>query len=387
MMKSTLYDSRAMHWMEQVVRHLRSSTSAHRLLELLHTRTILSRDAVAIGKVLTAIATNVHSDTPLTWSVQRVVRTVSGVTVILVGPRGASPLAVVKMAHTAPAQESLHRRSAALRSLHADARLGKLRTLAQRVLAEGDIDGYAYLVEGIVPGIESAHLLGRPELRCSVQRAAAQIVADFFRLSPTPTVIDQALLSRWVDEPCATIQRAIDQARCMEPALAQHAISRLRSEVRAGLVGRKVTLSWVHGDFSPGNLFVSPDGLIVSGLVDWDAARPDGLAILDLMLFFLGVRRRLQRCELGDVMQALLKGGGWLPEQEALLAEAHVAQLCGEVDQRTLLLLCWMQHVAASLTKSARYMKHPLWLTRNAASVLACLCQSSNSNVVEKQLP
>jgi len=47
------------------------------------------------------------------------------------------------------------------------------------------------------------------------------------------------------------------------------------------LAGRTLTVSWVHGDFTPGNILVTPDGTSVTGIIDWDHSASKELPQLD----------------------------------------------------------------------------------------------------------
>jgi hypothetical protein len=81
----------------------------------------------------------------------------------------------------------------------------------------------------------------------------------------------------------------------------------------------------------------------------------------------------VERRDLGELMPGLLTGSAWLPHEKELLQHVVLEVVGIEIAQRSLLLLCWLQHVAANLTKSTRYGQHSLWLAKNVLAVLNTL--------------
>jgi aminoglycoside phosphotransferase (APT) family kinase protein len=129
----------------------------------------------------------------------------------------------------------------------------------------------------------------------------------------------------------------------------------------------------VHGDFSPGNLRVTPDGGRITGIVDWENSSSVDLPMLDLLQLILSSRVERERCELGDVLGKLLNVSG-LAAHEARLLDRAQSCLGGEaLEFRDLLLLTWVRHVADNLTRSSDLNRHRWWVKKNVESVLARL--------------
>jgi aminoglycoside phosphotransferase (APT) family kinase protein len=141
------------------------------------------------------------------------------------------------------------------------------------------------------------------------------------------------------------------------------------AELRDALAGRRVAVSWVHGDFVPGNILVDPVARRVTGIVDWELARPADLPLVDVATVLLAARMQMSRDELGRVVCDFLAGGRWSAEEERLLDEAG-AGLPGEpIDARALVLLCWLRHVSGNLAKASGYARHERWVRGNVAPV------------------
>ena len=86
-------------------------------------------------------------------------------------------------------------------------------------------------------------------------------------------VIDEDLLTGWLDEPVAAVASLFDEASWQAAAL-----RRIANELRGELLGQQVELGWTHGDYTPGTLLFAGDGSQVLGIVDWGGASPSGLA-------------------------------------------------------------------------------------------------------------
>ncbi|MBO6507133.1 MAG: phosphotransferase, partial [Roseibium sp.] len=141
---------------------------------------------------------------------------------------------------------------------------------------------------------------------------------------------------------------------------------------------RKLLLGRTHGDLAPGNiLFTStgdePEDYALSGLIDWDNSQDDGPGQYDLYHLLLATRVLRSGEDLGPVVRDVLKNG-WSDDERRLLGEAATEE--GEFTQsaqRPLILLTWINHLAANLNKSERYAKNRFWIAANLDWVLIAL--------------
>ncbi len=349
----------------------RPLTILHRLWWYWSHRRHVDRACELVPYVLPVITPPAGTPPPVDWSVQSLVRTAGDVMVFTLGPDGQPRTAVLKLPQTSSAVRSLQRQRTTLAALHADPRLGEWRTLMPTVLAAGEVDGQPYTVEQMLSGLEARAVLFNPEARMQMQSASAAAIEELHRRTAVSVVVDAGVLSRWIDEPLLTIRRI--SARHPYAPSNEGAIDQLMAELHSALAGRTLSVSWVHGDFSPRNILVTPDGATLTGIVDWDLAAPDNLPQLDLLQLLLSTRMSVQSCELGDVVQGLLDGDEWTAHESALLDAAQSALPGDAVGMRALLLLCWLRHVAANLTKSTRYAGHWLWWAKNVEGVLCSL--------------
>jgi aminoglycoside phosphotransferase (APT) family kinase protein/O-antigen/teichoic acid export membrane protein len=304
------------------------------------------------------------------WLVYRSFTTVTDMTVVSIGPPNQPPKALLKLAATRPAIKSLRRQIETLEGLRADVRIGEWSSVLPTILAAGEIDGRAYMVEQMLPGRDARLTLANPDDRARMLVAASSSIGELHRRTATCVVVDAGMIEQWINEPLEVIRRSY--AALPEAAKVNQATVGLAKELYEALTGRSLCISWVHGDFTPGNILTTLDGSVLTGIVDWDQAAPAGLPLLDLLLLLLSVRMVVERRELGDVVRSLLMGAGWTPHEQALIDISQAALPGDKITWRSLVLLCWLRHVLANLTKSTR-TGGSLWARRNIQVVLQCL--------------
>jgi O-antigen/teichoic acid export membrane protein len=302
------------------------------------------------------------------WLAHRRLPTVSDVTVTSVGPP-AAPVAVIKLARSYRGTLSLRRHTAALAALHADERLGTWRSLLPPIVAGGEVGEQSYLVEGLLPGVDAQAVAAHSTAgRALVENAAVAAISELHRRTATSVTLRGPMLERLIGEPVLALRRVDEELA--QQSLLKVRLRRLESELTDAFAGRTIAATWIHGDFALGNILVRKDGSAVVGIVDWEFARPNDLPLIDVLQLLLSGRMVEQRSELGDVVCALLTGATWSEREQAILAAARSGVGGDEIAIRPMLLLCWLRHVTANLTKSARYGRHRYWVGRNVTAVL-----------------
>jgi aminoglycoside phosphotransferase (APT) family kinase protein len=145
--------------------------------------------------------------------------------------------------------------------------------------------------------------------------------------------------------------------------------------LRAALEARPITLSWVHGDYCPGNILTGPDGHI-SAIVDWEFAHPEDLPSLDVVFLMLTARMWARRQEFGRVVSDLVTDPTWTGSEAQLFASAHDARMGAAIGTDTLVLLCWLRHAASKFTRRSGFAEHGLWMHANVHTVLDAFAQA-----------
>lgn len=303
--------------------------------------------------------------------IQRMEFTETGMVVAFLGPPAGAPTAVMKLPVSREGVQTMYRQLAVLESLHSDQRLVEWRRLCPRPLAHGEFEGQPYLVESAFSGVPAHRVIHSPALRVGMQVAAASVIGELHRRTASVVLVDAALLDLWVDRPLHVLEGL--PAIQLRGRDRREAIRRLADELRGSLGGRRLAVSWVHGDFWPGNLLLVPGSTQPAGIVDWDMAAPNELPSHDLLHLLLYTRKLVRTQELGDVVRAALAGEEWAPHEQAILESATCGLSGDQVSERALLLIYWLRHVAANLAQGPAYSRNWLWLVRNIEVVLRWL--------------
>jgi hypothetical protein len=124
-----------------------------------------------------------------------------------------------------------------------------------------------------------------------------------------------------------------------------------------------------HGDFWTGNLLAAGDRL--RGVIDWAAARPDQLPLLDLINLLVGEREsKYFGRALYDYLLPWARAGG------DAVSRAYCDRLgldIGPSQLEALSVAWWLERVARELEEYGDRVRRPEWLERNVALVLDAL--------------
>lgn len=308
------------------------------------------------------------------WAVKRVILVDFARAIVAIGPPTSQDVAaVIKIARNVDADRSMDHHRRALRQLRADPRLAELRSILPEEVCAGRIGRHTYVVEKALPGIDARNLLEDAATSARMQLTSLESIQLLHERTAEVVTVDGALTARWIDEPLRKIRGL--EATYPRIALYRLAIDDLAQKLTSALTGRRMAISWIHGDFFPGNILVSPDGGAVKGLVDWDLAAPGELPVLDRMQFFIGIHLARTRSEWGPSVVALLDEGRFPTAVTHPIAFAH-STLEGEpLGFNEATLLTWLRHISCNLTKSAHYSRHRYWIKTNVEGVLESLHQ------------
>jgi hypothetical protein len=251
------------------------------------------------------------------------------------------------------------------------------RELLPRILAFDERTDVTVSVESYRPGIDLAEVLARHPHRVEELTAAAlSAIAPLHRRTATFVAIDNVcLLRRWVLEPLAVLT---DMCRRLDPRLVPE-VEWLGTMLRRALVGRRVPVSWTHGDYTPGNVRVAGVQGAVTGIVDWGGARPGRPPLIDEYLMILTASCQVERADLGTVVAERLRAGGLSEsERNALRAARDEADAdIGDreridecIDERVAILLTWLHRAVDLWRKCATHPNHHIWWSSNVAPVL-----------------
>jgi hypothetical protein len=287
--------------------------------------------------------------------------TAGGVVVPLEEPNGRTRW-VVKFVASEPNRLALERSTAALAALHEMTDLSSWTGLIPEVIGAGSLAGHAYVIETALPGrtpTAADWLAGGPGILGSLVGA----ISGLHDRTARSVEVDEALLAPWVDRRLPqVIGRGGPQDRTAR-------LERVRQSLYAGLAGRTQSVGWIHGDYWLGNTLLDADGR-VSGIVDWESAAPDELALHDLLHLVLYTRRAIERVHLGRVIRFALARSLPPAEDEVLTLATTLA---GGIDRRTAIALYWLRWVDANLRRHPDLGRNREWQRENVSLVLDAL--------------
>jgi aminoglycoside phosphotransferase (APT) family kinase protein len=307
---------------------------------------------------------------PDSWAVDRILSTtVDAATVSLRSRLHGGAVAILKLARSSEAQLSMRREVETLRRLSAEPRLEELWPVLPTVLASGVSRGCSFFLQRAMPGVDARLVLSDTAAAERMQTAAAATVRLLHQCTARTAVVSRPMTDRWIDQR----SRAVEALGQWYPAIAknQSLIEVLADGLRRALLGRRVVLSCVHGDLSPGNLRLAADGETVTGLLDWETSDFDDLPILDVVQLVVSTRVLRERRELGDVVRTVLDGGALTACERGLLEAGRWTMPAPELPIRDLVVLSWLRHVTDNLSRSSELHRHRWWVRRNVERVLA----------------
>jgi hypothetical protein len=284
---------------------------------------------------------------------------------------------VLKHAYSAPATGALAREWEVLTRLQHDERLGAWRQLIPVPLDRRLDAPLPLITESLLPGRDAAAGLtgARPDAAHRAARLVLDALAALHRATARPEPCGGRRVKAWVTEPLEAVHDRIPWCRTGAGAAGLDAVG---ERMRRSLDGRTLAVGWTHGDYHPGNLLLDQTLSRVTGVIDWGEGREDGPVAVDACTFVLMLRCLRAEADLGPVVAGVLRAGALDPADAALLAPGSASGLTagsasvweGAADP-DLVLLAWLWHVAANVSKSPRYGRSRIWFRRAVEPVLA----------------
>jgi len=295
------------------------------------------------------------------------------VAVVIVGTGPDRPCAVIKMPMNPVAAAVLEREALMLTMLHADPRLGQWRELLPHPHVNGELRGQPYRIDSALLGWPILERASDDVSRRKLLRAAADAIAILHSSTAALVTVDDAVLERWVDVHI----RELTERHLRWSALRLR-LERLREELYEALDRRRLSASWIHGDYWLGNLlFPGPDCSIdeLHGIVDWEASTAVELPLHDLLHLLLSTRRLRTGRELGHIICEQLRRPQWSAEEDLLLKRYGSWSQEGGLSDRHALLLYWLRHVAMHMRQQSAPggWRCRWWQRRNVLPVLELL--------------
>jgi hypothetical protein len=201
---------------------------------------------------------------------------------------------------------------------------------------------------------------------------ALDAIAPLHRATARSIVVDNlSSVRQWVVAPAAGLA---DICGRLDPGLTPK-LERLEAMLARAIVGRRMTVCWTHGDYTPDSVLLAGPRGPVNRIVGWDKARGDRPALIDTYLMILTASCQLESADFGTVVSQRLSAGGLsASERNVLDAMANRpgtgAGDPGGIDERIAILLAWLHHSAAACRMDADRSQLDGWLASDVAPIL-----------------
>jgi aminoglycoside phosphotransferase (APT) family kinase protein len=298
------------------------------------------------------------------WRTEAVKWTGTSVAVAVVAHQRSTRRLIVKVPAGADGAANLRRQVHVLLALARDPRLQDWRAVVPHPVHQGEVDGKYYCIEEALPGEQGALLLRRGRRAWALLDASAQLIDGLHSRTAQERPLDEAAVEAWVNLPLRRLEQ-LARAHGRGGEL-RAGVERLRRELSGSLLNRTVRLSWIHGDYWPGNILASTQSRRITGIVDWDQAAADQLRLHDLLHLHLYARCLRRGEELGEVVIEALRAG--VPEAIGVRADRVDAWIDG-IPPRASLLLYWLRHVTLFLDSDG-HRDNRYWIRTNIENVL-----------------
>ena len=304
------------------------------------------------------------------WEIQHVNHSLTDMDVLVIGPRNSPFTAILHLPASQSAILGFEHQKKICASLQADTRLGEWRRLLPNLIHEGQFQDKPYWIVERLPGINAADVMLDPNKRQIALHSSLGVVERLHQITAVEAVVDKKMLEELVIDPLQNIRNS---TLIYYHPKSRYLLDRLEEQLSETLSCQQLTIGWIHGDYWPANILVTPDGSEVTGIVDWDLSQPTSLPSLDLVNLLISTRRIEEGNELGEILAGILTEGAWR-QHEQIIWEHATQALGGRFPQlRESLLIFWLQHLNANLGKKRRHFINPVWVYSNFVQVLNSL--------------
>jgi hypothetical protein len=288
---------------------------------------------------------------------------------------GGPTVAVLKVARNPRGATELRTQRRLVAEIASQPGLDKTwRELVPRVLAFDERRDATICVESYRPGIPLSDVLADyPDRFEELTAWALSAIAPLHRATARSIVADNlSYVRQWVVDPVTDLAQFCGR---LDPGL-MPGLERVEAILTRAMVGRRMTVCWTHGDYTPGSVRLAGRQGPVNRIVAWDKARGDRPALIDVYLMLLSASGQVDEADLGAVVSRRLRAGGLSDsERNVLKAVGTGAGDSEHVDERVAILLAWLQHTAELCRTDADRPKRDAWLAANVAPVLDAVAE------------
>ncbi len=229
-----------------------------------------------------------------------------------------------------------------------------------RPLLRGEFRNVPYYVQEGLPGFPGLRFLHSPAYSKKCTQLATGFVFRLHRATRTPVEFNETV---WAQAILPLVQSTLGFVE----QRAGIAAARLRDYILEALEGHTLPLVFGHGDYWPGNLLFDAKAQRLLGVIDWDAAMPRSLPLIDFLDLILSARAEAEGARATDLIAAMLRDGLRRDEAEAVERYLQAMGFSLSTQQlRSFLLLDWLLRVSKRVSsRQSTWWCEYQWLKEN----------------------
>jgi ubiquinone/menaquinone biosynthesis C-methylase UbiE len=242
-------------------------------------------------------------------------------------------------------------------------------------LTQGRFRGVPYFIQTALPGLPGLRFLHTDILDSRPVRHAFDFIVRLHRATQRLAPLGEAewdqIIAPHVESALGSLERQTNLRGVP-----------IRDYILRALGGNSWPLVFSHGDFWPGNLLFGTRGELL-GVIDWEAAVPHFLPLLDLLHCLLSIRAESERLAPTDLFGRVMSEG--LKPAERRLVDEYAEKMNfrlspGQV--RAFVLLDWLLRISARVEpRQATWWCEQEWLRDNVAPSAKWLKEVLGENV------
>jgi aminoglycoside phosphotransferase (APT) family kinase protein len=219
-----------------------------------------------------------------------------------------------------------------------------------KFIIEGNYKGQVFFMEDKIDGIAIDEPGRTFEMAFS---NVIDFLIDFHKKTAKRFKVDEFFLKEILSD----YFQALDNANIDD-------VNALERYLRDRFFNSEIPLVLQHGDFKLENILINPKTASISGIIDWELSRENGIPLLDMIHLLASRRRVIENRSLGDVIADIvipLKFNEW----EESVIQRYLKSL--DIEESLLssfAILYWLHHINKRIRFN--YIKmHPTWIEKN----------------------
>ena len=243
-----------------------------------------------------------------------------------------------------------------------------------RILKSGKFQNYTYYCEEKLPGVTIDIPISKMD---ELVEKATDFITKFHQETAQPITIDEAHFKR-------LFAREISRLSPYLSSDYQAKLNQIERSLKQSLLGKPFKTVWFHGDYNVENVLFDTKTWQITGIIDWDLSRDEGLPLLDILYLLTYKESLITKQNVVDIFKNKLLTFGFNGQQQEIIDK--YLQSLGISDEliKPLLIMFCINNISQRYRKELCDIDLPdrkNWKNENVYSVIDAILRL----IVEKQ--